>query len=102
MTGGCISGNARYADGFSLPKACATNYAMTNAGKHWRNIINKAKKNPSLPADRLEKMQAAFEAFKKEALQRKKAIKAEKASPKNFTDWLYQQSSILTDLLEES
>lgn len=47
-------------------------------------------------------MQAAFEAFKKEALQRKKAIKTEKASPKNFTDWLYQQSSILTDLLEES
>ena len=67
-----------------------------------KNPDRPAKKKPGLPADRLEKMQAAFEAFKKEALQRKKAIKTEKASPKNFTDWLYQQSSILTDLLEES
>lgn len=60
------------------------------------------KKNLGLPADRLEKMRVAFEVFKKEVLQRKEAIKTEKASPKNFTNWLYQQSSILTDLLEES
>ena len=85
-------------------RARDNNYDLVykNECQHWRNIINKAKKNPGLPTDRLEKMQAAFEAFKKEALQRKKAIKTEKASPKNFTDWLYQQSSILTDLLEES
>lgn len=52
--------------------------------------------------NRLVKMQAAFEAFRKEALQRKRAIKTEKASPKDFTDWLYRQSRILTDLLDKS
>ena len=34
----------------------------------------------------------AFSDFKKEALQRKKAVKTGTASPKEFTDWLYQQS----------
>ncbi|MDY5476759.1 MAG: hypothetical protein SPG10_07645 [Enterocloster clostridioformis] len=46
------------------------------------------------------KMQAAFKAFKKEALQRKRAIKTEKASPKEFTGWLLQQSNIILDLAE--
>jgi len=45
-------------------------------------------------------MQAAFKAFKKEALQRKRAIKTEKASPKEFTGWLLQQSNIILDLAE--
>ena len=44
----------------------------------------------SFPAARLEKIQAAFADFKKEALQRKKAVKTGTASPKEFTDWLYQ------------
>ena len=30
----------------------------------------------------------------KEALQRKKAVKTGTASPKEFTDWLYQQSNV--------
>ena len=71
-----------------------------NECQHWRNIINKAKKNPGFPSDRLEEMQAAFEAFKKEALQRKRAIKTEKASPKEFTDWLVEQTNIILDLAE--
>ena len=71
-----------------------------NECQHWRNIINKAKKNPDFPADRLEEMQAAFEAFKKDALQRKRAIKTEKASPKEFTDWLVEQTNIILDLAE--
>lgn len=71
-----------------------------NECQHWRNIINKAKKNPDFPADRLEEMQAAFEAFKKDALQRKRAIKTEKASPKEFTDWLVEQTNIILDLVE--
>jgi hypothetical protein len=50
------------------------------------------------PADRLEKIQAAFADFKKEALQRKKAVKTGTASPKEFTDWLYQQSDIILKL----
>ena len=36
--------------------------------------------------------------FKKEALQRKKAVKTGTASPKEFTDWLYQQSDIILKL----
>ena len=49
-------------------------------------------------SDRLEEMLTAFEAFKKEALQRKKAVKTGTASPKEFTDWLYQQSDIILKL----
>ena len=67
-----------------------------------RNKINKAKRTAGFPADRLEEMLTAFEAFKKEALQRKRAVKERTASPKEFTDWLYQQSSIIVELAEKS
>ena len=50
--------------------------------------------------DRLEKIQAAFSDFKKEALQRKKAVKTGTASPKEFTDWLYQQSNVIVELTD--
>ena len=85
-------------------RARDNNYDLVykNECQHWRNIINKVKKSPAFPANRLVKMPAAFEAFRKEALQRKRAIKTEKASPKDFTDWLYRQSRILTDLLDKS
>lgn len=73
-----------------------------NECQHWRNIINKAKKKAGFPAERLAAMQAAFEAFRREALQRKRAIRTEKASPKEFTDWLYQQNSIILNLLDGS
>ena len=46
--------------------------------------INKAKKASGFPSDRLEEMLAAFESFKKEALQRKQAVKKKTASPKEF------------------
>ena len=40
---------------------------------------NKPGKNTAgFPADRLEKIQASFSDFKKEALQRKKAVKTQK------------------------
>ena len=58
------------------------------------------KNTTGFPADRLEKMQAAFADLKKEALQRKKSVKAGTASPKEFTDWLYQQSNIIVELTE--
>ena len=41
-----------------------------------------------------------FADFKKEALQRKKAVKTGTASPKEFTDWLYQQSNVIVELTE--
>ena len=33
-------------------------------------------------------------------LQRKKAVKTGTASPKEFTDWLYQQSNVIVELTE--
>ena len=69
-----------------------------NECQNWRNKINRVKNTAGFPADRLEKIQAAFSDFKKEALQRKKAVKTGTASPKEFTDWLYQQSDIILKL----
>ena len=69
-----------------------------NECEKWRNKIKKAKRRAGL----LEEMLTAFEAFKKEALQRKRAVKERTASPKEFTDWLYQQSNIIVELMEKS
>ena len=83
-------------------RARENNYDLLykNECQNWRNKINKAKKTTGFPADRLEEMQAVFEVFKKEALQRKKAVKERTASPKEFTDWLYQQSNIIVGLAD--
>ena len=85
-------------------RARENNYDLLykNECQNWRNKINKAKRTAGFPDDRLEEMLTAFEAFKKEALQRKRAVKERTASPKEFTDWLYQQSSIIVELAEKS
>lgn len=71
-------------------RARENNYDLLykNECQNWRNKINRAKNTTGFPADRLEKIQTAFTDFKKEASQRKKAVKAGTASPKEFTDWL--------------
>lgn len=74
--------------------------ALQNECQNWRNKINKAKKTSGFPADRLEEMLAAFESFKKEALQRKQAVKKKTASPKEFSGWLLRQSNIIVELAE--
>ena len=81
-------------------RARENNYDLLykNECQNWRNKINKAKRTAGFPADQLEEMLTAFEAFKKEALKRKKAVKEKTASPKEFTDWLYQQSNIIINL----
>ena len=88
--------NKREFDG----RARENNYDLLykNECQNWRNKINKAKKTPGFPADRLEEMLAAFESFKKEALQRKQAVKKKTASPKEFSDWLLRQSNIIVEL----
>ena len=43
-------------------------------------------------------MLATFESFKKEALQRKQAVKKKTASQKEFSDWLLQQSNVIVEL----
>jgi len=45
-------------------------------------------------------MLAAFESFKKEALQRKQAVKKKETSPKEFSGWLLRQSNIIVELAE--
>ncbi|WP_243121778.1 DUF6076 domain-containing protein [Blautia luti] len=83
-------------------RARENNYDLLykNECQNWRNKINRVKNTAGFPADRLEKKQAAFADFKKEALQRKKAVKTGTASPKEFTDWLYQQSNVIVKLTE--
>ena len=55
-------------------RAIENNYDLLykNECQNWRNKINKAKKTTAFAANRLEEMMATFNAFKKEALQRKK------------------------------
>ena len=81
-------------------RARENNYDLLykNECQNWRNKINKATKTDEFPAERLEKMKEAFEAFKKEALQRKKKIRTGECGSKEFMDWLYQQSSIILEL----
>ena len=83
-------------------RARENNYDLLykNECQNWRNKINRVKNTAGFPADRLEKIQASFSDFKKEALQRKKAVKTGTASPKEFTDWLYQQSNVIVELTE--
>ncbi len=83
-------------------RARENNYDLLykNECQNWRNKINRVKNTAGFPADRLEKIQAAFADFKKEALQRKKTVKTGTASPKEFTDWLYQQSNVIVELTE--
>ena len=128
MTGGFASGSARSVGNIFWQRASGMNCAATSAEKHRRfktsgNLtkgqekitmtcfikmnartgatkINRVKNTAGFPADRLEKIQAAFSDFKKEALQRKKAVKTGTASPKEFTDWLYQQSNVIVELTE--
>ncbi len=67
-----------------------------NECQSWRNKIKQAEHTEGFPADRLLKMQEAFEAFKK--VQKKKLVKEHKMLPQEFMDWLYQQSSVIMEL----
>ena len=85
---------------FSRGCPCFYDLLYKNECQNWRNKINKAKKTPGFPVDRLEDMLAAFESFKKEALQRKQAVKKKETSPKDFSGWLLRQSNIIVELAE--
>ena len=82
-------------------RARENNYDLLykNECQNWRNKINKAAKLDGFPPEQLAVMRAAFEAFKKEALMRKRAVKQKAASPKEFSDWLYRQSNVIVGML---
>ena len=52
-------------------------------------------KTTGFPADRMAEMQAAFEAFKKEALQRKKTVKT--SQPER----IYSQGNVIVEFMGE-
>ncbi|MCO7110522.1 hypothetical protein NIA69_17255 [Gemmiger formicilis] len=61
---------------------------------------NKPGKNTAgFPADRLEKYRLPFPTLRKKPY-REKGCKTGTASPKEFTDWLYQQSNVIVELTE--
>ena len=72
-----------------------------NECQNWRNRIKRAKKSPDSSPEHLEEMNTAFASFRKEALLRKRAVKTGKASPKEFSDWLYRQSAVIMELSQE-
>ena len=82
-------------------RARENNYDLLykNECQNWRNKINKAAKLDGFPPEQLAAMRTAFEAFKKEALERKRVVKQNAASPKEFSDWLYQQSNVIVGML---
>lgn len=84
-------------------RARENNYDLLykNECQNWRNKINKAKKTDGFPSEKLEKMKDEFEAFKTEALQRKKLIRTGESSAKEFTNWIYQQDSIIVELARD-
>lgn len=57
----------------------------------WHNVMNKAKKTPGFPPERLAAMQTAFDAFKKEALRWTTLVKSRQSSPEEFRDWIVLQ-----------
>ena len=82
-------------------RARENNYDLLykNECQNWRNKINKAAKLDGFPPEQLDAMRAAFEVFKEEALDRKRAVKQKAASPKEFSDWLYRQSDVIVGML---
>ena len=63
----------------------------------WCNVMNKAKKMPGCPPERLAAMQVAFDAFKKETLRWKTLVKSKQSSLEEFRDWIALQKSIILD-----
>ncbi len=84
-----------------MKNVCLTStvdYLLSNECQNWRNKINRVKIPQAFRLTVWKNM--PFPDFKKEALQRKKGCKTGTASPKEFTDWLYQQSNVIVELTE--
>lgn len=82
-------------------RARKNNYDLVykNECQNWRNKINKAIKSGTYYPEQIEKMKQLFSDFKKEALHKKKQIKAKEITAKEFTDWVYSQGNIINRLL---
>lgn len=74
------------------------NGTCKNTTQRMRNRINRLRKQ-NVSQELQEQVDAAFKAFQKEAIERKKAIKT-KEDGKGFVDWLFEQEEIINNLCE--
>jgi len=73
--------------------------AHKNAYMYWYNKVRKLR--IEMPgSEKLAKVEAAFEAFKKENVKRKNEVKSGKVQKKEYTDWLFRQQAIINDLMD--
>lgn len=71
-----------------------------NATQRMRNRLNQLHKH-NAPEELLAAAEAAFKAFQKEAIARKKKIKSE-GSDRQFIDWLFAQERLIDELCSEA
>lgn len=71
-----------------------------NECQHWRNLINKYKKQADFSQEKLSMMEQAFTKFKREALARKKLVKEKKTSSREFESWIFSQYAILQGFVD--
>lgn len=71
-----------------------------NSYMYWYNKVKKLQKEAP-DSDRLAKVEAAFEIFKAENMERKTAVKDGKMPEREYTDWLYKQQAVIDALMQE-
>ena len=71
-----------------------------NECQNWRNKINRVKIPQAFRLTVWKKYRLPFPTLRKKPYREKKAVKTGTASPKEFTDWLYQQSNVIVELTE--
>ena len=64
---------------------------------YWYNRLRKLR---AAPDERLLRAEAAFELFRAEAIERKKAVKQGELPEKEFCDWLFKQSRIIDEIVD--
>lgn len=73
--------------------------AHKNAYMYWYNKVKKLRIE-MLGSEKLAKVEAAFEAFKVENVERKKAVKSGAMLENKYTNWLLGQRDIIDDLMD--
>ncbi len=68
---------------------------------YWYNRLRKLQKGKTADTEKAAVVSEAFKAFRKEATQRKKQVKAGKITEKAFLDWIFQQQNEVDRLMEE-
>ncbi len=67
---------------------------------YWYNRVKKLRKAAD-GTDRFEKAESALVAFRKEAVQRKKAVAGGTTDEADFRNWMFRQGQVIDGLMEE-